>query len=130
MASSYPIHKVLSIGKKGMMVSVRFGDKTVTRHLINMRGRHPDDSIPALHDRLNDIVNKLQEELGQLVKGIEKAEKEVTKDGPSADAARMLLPVARIAQVLREAQLKDAISVRDQEAIENPIFVGYRETEQ
>jgi hypothetical protein len=126
MASSYKIERVVSSGKKGAQeVTVRFGKKSVTRHLINGRGKHPDDSIPELHAQLNKRVGELQGALNKLDEGIKNAEREVEKNGPQADEAKRFLPIARIARATTDARLKDATDARDREEVENPLFVQY-----
>lgn len=57
MAQKYEIYKVISTGKKGhAQIVVLFNGQSVTRHIINNVGRHPDDTIPALHNRLRENI--------------------------------------------------------------------------
>lgn len=126
MANRYQIDKILSVGKRGkMMVSVHLGNKSVTRHLINGQGRHPDDAIPALHERHAKRVNALRERVQELTKGIVAAEEEIAKKGKQADAARLILPVARVARTASETDLAASLLAQEQELTENPVMVEY-----
>jgi hypothetical protein len=126
MADKYKVEKILSVGKKGkMMVSVRVGNKTVTRHLVHGIGRHPDDSIPALHERHGKRVDALRERVRELTKGIVGAEEEVARNGKDADAARTLLPIARLARTTSEADLVASVAAQEQELLDNPLMVEY-----
>ena len=68
MAHEYPIKQVLSVSKDGrsLMVSVQVGSKTVTRHLRDMRGVHPDDTIPERYVRLEEEEDQAQKALARL----------------------------------------------------------------
>lgn len=56
MPSKFEIHKQISRGRRqgDAEIVVLFNGKSVTRHTRNGVGRHPDDTIPALHRRLEE----------------------------------------------------------------------------
>jgi len=55
MPSKFSIIRTISRGKPGRAeIIVNFHGKSVTRHTRNGIGRHPDDTIPALHSRLEE----------------------------------------------------------------------------
>lgn len=49
---TYQIAKTISVGRKSTLVTVKVGNKTVSRHIVNGRGTHPDDTIPKQHRTL------------------------------------------------------------------------------
>ncbi len=59
MAQKYEIAKVVSAGIKGRaQVTVQFQGRTVTRHIVNGVGRHPDDNLPAHHRKLEERLSE------------------------------------------------------------------------
>jgi hypothetical protein len=60
MPNKFEIVQQISRGKKKghAQITVNFQGRSVTRHIINGVGRHPDDTIPALHKRLRDLTDE------------------------------------------------------------------------
>lgn len=60
MPSQFEIVKTISRGRKQghAQITVAFQGRSVTRHIINGIGRHPDDTIPGLHQRLHEAISE------------------------------------------------------------------------
>lgn len=120
---TYPILRVLSVGKKSIQITVKVDGKTVTRHIVHGRGKHPNDRIPARHERHQAEVRDARRKVEALDSAI--AALKADKD-PSIVARRAELQgyidAKRTAAVLE----LDAATLRYQELVKNdPLMVDY-----
>ncbi len=131
MATHYKIDKVLSANaKKGtMMVTVKFNGRTVTRHIKNGQGKHPDDNVPKMHDRANSSVNEVRGILRGLEETVRVGNVNILKmvDGSLKDVARVVLDDIVNRKNTTEEILKDAERRQTQLENENPIYVEYHD---
>jgi hypothetical protein len=125
MATSYKIERVISKGKNGrQMITARFNKKSVTRHIVDGLGRHPDDSIPALHARLHKNVSDLQLRLTFLNARIAATEKKLIE---TPDDVELKLQHVLDGEKLANTQvaLNFATSVLDKLLESDPLTVRY-----
>lgn len=65
MPAKFEIARVISRGtRKGHEeVVINFNGESITRHLINGVGRHPDARVPGWHDKLTDAIATAKREV-------------------------------------------------------------------
>ncbi len=81
MAQKYETAKIISTGSKGRaQVTVQFQGRTVTRHIVNGVGRHPDDSLPAHHRKLEERLSEAKCNISHKEEAIVKFTKEKPTD--------------------------------------------------
>jgi hypothetical protein len=144
VAAQYEIYKTIQTNttKRTAEIVTLFQGKSVTRHLKGGIGRHPDDTIPALHARLEDRVaqNKLAQQhkaemlskLGKLSvgdsKGFEKAMREMGIEFATGlkpkEFAELLAKLQAEIDALK-ANLPFAESALDTVRKEDPLMVRY-----
>lgn len=125
--TSYKVEKVLSSSKDGkrLMVSVKFEGKTVTRHIIDGMGRHPDDSRPKFQSKLYARVVDLNQDIAKLEKAIAAATLEVERKGKDRVAAREAIPAIEARKVTISISRDAAVQQYETEVKENPLMVEY-----
>lgn len=79
MPAEFKIHRVVSSGSKGTQILVLFNGKSVTRHIVNGVGRHPDDSLPTLYKKLEDRLSEAKSSKAQAEEAIPMLEKTKAK---------------------------------------------------
>lgn len=127
MATTYNA-RVISAGKKGVMVVTTFEGKSVTRHVVKGIGRHPDDGIPEMHDTLSNRVKKLTFELTELREMVVKAEKAMLDAAYPAVAKSILaksLPTWRISILTLPSQIRAAEGHLTALRLNDPLLVHY-----
>jgi hypothetical protein len=144
MAAQYPIQRLISgNAKRGTSeVTVDYGGVSVTRHLKGGIGWHPDDTIPALHKRLEERVEqnkRLQQDKAAVISklsklsvtdkvGIEKFAKEMAIEmvvGLKPKQITELLAKLQAEIDILKAQLPFAEAALDQVRKEDPLMVRY-----
>lgn len=79
--NTYKIHKIVSTGKRGkLQITTMFEGKSVTRHIVNGVGRHPDDTLPKHYDRMISNINNLNEEIKRRVEWLAEADSPKNKE--------------------------------------------------
>lgn len=125
MAQKYPIYKIVSHGKKGAQITVKLGNKSVTRHIDrSFRGKHPDDSIPTLHARLETNLSTWKAEANRLQEQMQKVEddKRLTPEEKELAFQGMQYRVVEVQNALAHVE-KQLHTVR----VEDPLIVQYYE---
>lgn len=127
MAATYPA-RLISAGKKGAMVVVKFEGKSITRHVVNGRGKHPDDGLPAMHETLSNKVKKLTFELNEIRDLVAKGEKALLDPAYNAAAKSILaktLPTWRISLLTLPSQIHNAEKNLVALCTSDPLIVRY-----
>jgi hypothetical protein len=124
MPTHFAIDRIISTDKKGkMQVTVRFNNKTVTRHLQNMQGKHPDDSLPSSYNRRLSRIADMKLNLEAFRSELAKLEK-IQTEKPKKETEEKLKYLRETLPKLQEifTQTKDLLKL---DMMENPLTVTY-----
>jgi hypothetical protein len=122
---TYKIIRVISGTKDRQMVTVKFENKTVTRHIIDGFGRHPDDKRPKLQSKMLTRIQGLRDDIAKLERAEAAAQTEVAKKGRDWRLAQEAIPLIQSKLVDTRAYLAGTVGVYEQEVKENPLQVQY-----
>jgi len=123
--NQYPVERIVSSGKKGKaMIIVNFNCRSITRHVVNGMGRHPDDSIPAVHKRLEDELENNKRDTDNKREAIAILQRQPPKHLKPVEITTLLAKLAAEVRDLEAVRpiIEDALSnVRK----EDPLMVRY-----
>lgn len=121
MPNKFERYKTISRGtRKGEeQIVVMFQGRSVTRHIRNGVGRHPDDTIPGLHSRLKERIQENESMTRHKKEAIALLEKNQQK-GWIDLAAKMQREIKQLEEAL--PVLKTALASVEKE---DPLMVAY-----
>lgn len=123
MASEFVIHKIISRGKKGKAcITTMYERKSVTRHVENWIGKHPDDTLPKQYEAKRKILVEYEQTISSLETAITALQKKSPHD-------EQLKPLSVRLELLRLAHL-EAMQSLQAFSDENPLQVRYVISEQ
>jgi flagellar motility protein MotE (MotC chaperone) len=146
MPNRFAIVRTISTSNKGrelrQEVTVDFQGQSVTRHIRNGVGKHPDDTIPSMHRKLEERVDrnrKLQQDKATVIsklssvsvgdaKGLEKVMKEMALEFVTGLKPKQVTDL--LAKLQREIDALKADLPHIEEALnrlrkEDPIMVNF-----
>lgn len=125
MPSTFPILRTVSSKGNRAQITVRFGKLTVTRHIIDGQGKHPDDSLPKRYENGLAVIASLRIDVEKLNKVLAAIDKEIETNGPEVDSARIAQPAYIAARLVANLALLEHIERYQTELAENPLFVTF-----
>ena len=121
MAAKYEIVRTISSNPKRdtAQVTVNYNGRVVTRHIKNGVGKHPDDALPGIHQKLQERISENQREQQFLLSSIAALQE---KKPENWEANSALLELKRKERV---DTLPGLIAALEMWKKEDPLMVSY-----
>lgn len=120
--NTYSIHKIVSTGKRGkLQITTMFEGKSVTRHIVNGVGRHPDDTLPKHYAVIQNIINTNRQEIAKRAEWLAEAENPKNKQKVDLDTMKAVAAGKQAFEIaLNEAEVQLGILITN-----DPLQVRY-----
>lgn len=119
--NTYKIHKIVSTGKRGkLQITTMFEGKSVTRHIVNGVGRHPDDTLPKQYSRVMGVIDDLTKEINRRAEWLAEVELPKNRDKVDKDQVKVVtsqkqayeMSLLSVQEELNYMQQEDPLQVR------------------